>query len=398
MILSLELRTLATKGPIMHTSGMKRYSSIIEISDGSLQYRWDCGSGKNVIRIRQIRINDGWWHSVIVTRSQDCSAEIIVDNKFKSRGKARVLRNEVNLDTESIIFGAQLKRGTVKEGFNGCFRHIVINSQSLHPSIAMFSNVQTGCEIYTTRLCQATSCSNGGICKPLPDEDDYECACPPNTTGRYCEKIISDVISAKGEFRIWQVLIACGIIIILILFALSLVCLIKKRKTKARERRELMNGSCTYNKVGEDLDPAKCDQLELTVCQPPPIPQRPSSYTPSEVGSTLVPNALGVVERVNNYSNDAIEERNSKRPRGLQPKGSYPIVDKNNLNISFDDENMKKAQNKELSSSGGQSSFDAQSEGPSKYKNIHEKERKLKSLNTRINKRQYFLSVYFLNL
>ncbi|CAD5114918.1 DgyrCDS3952 [Dimorphilus gyrociliatus] len=367
MILSLELRTLATKGPIMHTSGTKLYSSIIEISDGCIQYRWDCGSGRNIIRIQQQPISDGWWHSVIVRRNQDCSAEIIIDNKYKSRGKAGVLRNDVNLEAETIIFGAQLRRGTVKSGFEGCLRHIVMNSQPLHPSIAMFSNVQAGCGISSASLCQSSYCSNGGICKPIPEESNYKCLCPPNTTGRACEKVISDVISAKGEFRIWQVLIACGIIIILILFALSLVCLIKKRKTKARERRELMNGSCTYNKVGEDLDPAKCDHLELTVChQPPPIPQRPSSYTPSDVGSTLVPNALGVVERANNYSNDAIEERNSKRPRGLQAKGTYPIVDKNNLNISFDDENMKKAQNKELSSSGGQSSFDVQSEGPSK--------------------------------
>ncbi|XP_068756247.1 EGF-like repeat and discoidin I-like domain-containing protein 3 [Montipora capricornis] len=37
--------------------------------------------------------------------------------------------------------------------------------------------------------CESSPCHAGGICRPLYNENDYECDCPDDTSGKYCQPV-----------------------------------------------------------------------------------------------------------------------------------------------------------------------------------------------------------------
>ena len=76
------------------------------MSDGMLQYRFDCGSGPGLVRLDSIRIDDGHWHSVSVDRRGN-RAEIEVDGMFTSRSSAPGTNDVLNLDTNIVFVGAE---------------------------------------------------------------------------------------------------------------------------------------------------------------------------------------------------------------------------------------------------------------------------------------------------
>jgi Notch-like protein len=48
------------------------------------------------------------------------------------------------------------------------------------------------CELsQTPDLCRFSPCLNGGFCYPV-GRDNTACACPPHTTGRYCEQDLNE--------------------------------------------------------------------------------------------------------------------------------------------------------------------------------------------------------------
>nr|XP_023650447.1 protein crumbs homolog 1 [Paramormyrops kingsleyae] len=79
--------------------------------------------------------------------------------------------------------------------FKGCIQDLRVNSKHLqfYPvgtpissyTLDTIVNVTRGCT--SDNICNKKPCHNGGMCHPL--WDDFSCTCPPNATGRSCERV-----------------------------------------------------------------------------------------------------------------------------------------------------------------------------------------------------------------
>ncbi|XP_046644672.1 fat-like cadherin-related tumor suppressor homolog isoform X5 [Daphnia pulicaria] len=214
LLLTLRFRTVHPTGNVMFASGRIDYS-ILEIVNGEVQYRFDCGSGEGLVRVTGLNVNDGAWHDIRLERHGRV-AELTVDGSYRSQGEAPGVNDILNLEpiSDYVFFGAEVRTlDDVRMGFVGCLdeirfndnllpQHLPSNSpasslNSLNPNSASqsvmlkrFTNVEFVCRVPLERpgVCGTQPCMNGGTCTEMVGVlPGYQCTCRPRFMGSRCE-------------------------------------------------------------------------------------------------------------------------------------------------------------------------------------------------------------------
>ncbi|XP_068085238.1 fat-like cadherin-related tumor suppressor homolog [Anabrus simplex] len=204
MSLSLRIRTMQPTGNLMYAAGKVDYN-ILEVVNGVVQYRFDLGSGEGMVRVSSVYVSDGQWHEVRLERESN-SAKVTVDGKHVAHGSAPGINDVLNLQSDDLYLGAEVRQhptilgfDDVQRGFFGCMDDVRIARVSvpLHMSgtnsvavLKRFANVEFSCDpsliLIPPGVCGSQPCLNGGTCKGV-GADSYECACYPRFTGSSCE-------------------------------------------------------------------------------------------------------------------------------------------------------------------------------------------------------------------
>ncbi|KAK2918784.1 protocadherin Fat 1a isoform X2 [Channa argus] len=208
MKLSLRLRTFSSHATIMYAKGTDY--SILEIVNGRLQYKFDCGSGPGLVSVHSAQVNDGEWHSVSLEVDGNY-AKLVLDRVHTASGTAPGTLRTLNLDN-SIYFGGHVRQHTsarigrslpVTNGLRGCLEAIALNGQDLplntnahwaHAVLEDIVDVTPGCALAPAESCSSNPCTNGGSCTSLPN-GGYFCKCPASFMGTHCEIGISPCAS-----------------------------------------------------------------------------------------------------------------------------------------------------------------------------------------------------------
>lgn len=202
--LSLRIRTVQPTGSLMYASGKVDYN-ILEVANGVVQYRFDLGSGEGLVRVSSVYVSDGQWHEVLLERKKN-SAKVVVDGKHLAHGSAPGGNDILNLQSDDLYLGAEVRQHPsilgfedVQRGFVGCMDDMRIAKISvpLHMSgassvavLKRFANVEFSCDpgiiLAPPGICGSQPCQNGGTCKESRG-DNYECQCHGRFTGVACE-------------------------------------------------------------------------------------------------------------------------------------------------------------------------------------------------------------------
>ncbi|XP_043918442.1 protocadherin Fat 1 [Protopterus annectens] len=198
MKLSLHLRTFSAHAVVMYARGTDY--SILEIHNGRLQYKFDCGSGPGIVSVQSIQVSDGQWHSVSLEVDGNY-ARLVLDRLHMASGKAPGTLRTLNLDNY-IYFGGHIRQQgrrhgrspQVSNGFRGCLDSIVLNGHKLpfnnkpmgYAYLEESVDVSPGCSVTPMVGCLGSPCQNGGTCTPL-HLGGYYCKCTPLFLGTHCE-------------------------------------------------------------------------------------------------------------------------------------------------------------------------------------------------------------------
>ena len=197
--LSFYIKTRHPVGTIYHTEGVVDYS-YLEVINGFVQFRWDCGSGEGVVRVTNQKVSNNKWHLINLTR-EGTVAVLSVDG-VKSSGISPGENDVLNIDFNHIIFGAKISPnndGNVIEGFVGCLDQITFDNRALSfvvknselsstISLKRLMNVDYICpdSLPLPGLCSSHPCKNGGTCLEL-SKTKFKCTCLVRFTGPQCE-------------------------------------------------------------------------------------------------------------------------------------------------------------------------------------------------------------------
>ncbi|XP_046394541.1 fat-like cadherin-related tumor suppressor homolog isoform X2 [Ischnura elegans] len=208
--LSLRIRTVQPTGNLMFAEGKVDYNAL-EVVNGMVQYRFDLGSGEGMVRVSSIYVSDGRWHEVCLER-EGSNAHIAVDGRHVAHGAAPGANDYLNLQSEDIFFGAEIRRHPTvlgfqdtQRGFSGCMDDIRLDGipVPLHMSgggmgaggsvalLRQFANVEFRCEGQMTPPgpCGSQPCLNGGTCEEFLADGlpTHRCLCYGRFVGPACE-------------------------------------------------------------------------------------------------------------------------------------------------------------------------------------------------------------------
>ncbi|KAK6173109.1 hypothetical protein SNE40_016628 [Patella caerulea] len=164
--------------------------------------------------------------------------------------------------------------------------------------------------------CIVNPCENGGTC--INRGEDYECSCTRDRAGHHCEEIITISSSIKISLHLIYIFIAIAVAVILFVVIVVIICCVCKRRRRKNRRRcgrsspgetvRMLDDKRSNKKLsGEDI------RMNRYPSSPPPVPDRPVSYTPSNHDSM---NTLNNFDTVGNYGSAA---------DGLQRMGLHNI-------------------------------------------------------------------------
>uniref|UniRef100_A0A452U7E0 FAT atypical cadherin 1 n=1 Tax=Ursus maritimus TaxID=29073 RepID=A0A452U7E0_URSMA len=202
MKLTMRLRTYSAHAVVMYARGTDY--SILEIHNGRLQYKFDCGSGPGIVSVQSIQVHDGLWHAVSLEVNGNY-ARLVLDQVHTASGTAPGTLKTLNLDNH-VFFGGHIRQQggrhgrspQVGNGFRGCMDSIYLNGQELplnnkprsYAHIEEWVDVSPGCFLTATEDCSSSPCQNGGVCHPSPT-GGYYCKCSALYIGTYCELSIN---------------------------------------------------------------------------------------------------------------------------------------------------------------------------------------------------------------
>ncbi|XP_072569941.1 pikachurin isoform X1 [Paramormyrops kingsleyae] len=158
----------------------------VTLADGSLEFRFDCGSGPAILRSKE-PISIFGWHELRVSRTAK-SGILQVDNQIPIEGIAEGAFTQINCNTPLYVGGVPNYISTkssacVLRPFSGSIQKILLNDHVLH----LTQGAAVGVNVENARHpCIDNPCANGGTCRPRWDE--YECDCPLGYDGRHCQK------------------------------------------------------------------------------------------------------------------------------------------------------------------------------------------------------------------
>ncbi|KAJ8000877.1 hypothetical protein DPEC_G00184960 [Dallia pectoralis] len=216
MKLSLRLRTFSSHATVMYAKGTDY--SILEIVNGRLQYKFDCGSGPGIVSIHSTQVNDGDWHTVSLEVDGNY-AKLVLDRVHAASGTAPGTLRTLNLDN-SVYFGGHVRQHAaasssssaagrhgrslpVTSGLRGCVEAITLNGLELplntkarrsHALLEDIVGVAPGCSLAPADGCSGNPCANGGSCSSLA-HGGYFCKCAASFMGTQCEIGVSPCVS-----------------------------------------------------------------------------------------------------------------------------------------------------------------------------------------------------------
>ena len=85
---------------------------------GSLQLRYDFGSGAGVVSLDWFLVNDAKWHHVTVERQGNHATVILDRGRHRASGKSPGKMRILNLDDDSIYFGAKFVTSKYRRDIN----------------------------------------------------------------------------------------------------------------------------------------------------------------------------------------------------------------------------------------------------------------------------------------
>ncbi|XP_033097614.1 protocadherin Fat 1-like isoform X2 [Anneissia japonica] len=188
---SSSVRTIQPDGILMYGDGDEDFS-VLEVKDGYLQYRFDCGSGEGLLKISSPKINDGLWHDVSVSRDNN-EATLTLDGKHTVSGTARGQNKDLNIDRITVggKVGSDRKRRerdttVVTNGFRGCMDGVNLNGEQLTASGDSEDSDNIGeCPEDFPLHCDSNPCQNQGQCNKLTYS--FECICLTGWHGPQCQ-------------------------------------------------------------------------------------------------------------------------------------------------------------------------------------------------------------------
>ncbi|XP_046380464.2 protocadherin Fat 1-like isoform X3 [Haliotis rufescens] len=199
LTLSLWIRTRQLNANLMNTRGIADYS-VLEITDGKLQYKFDCGSGEGLVTI-PVAVNDGTWHKINVERNGRI-AEMELDMEYKAMSTAPGTNEILNLNTDQIYFGAEVnwheQYQAISHGFEGCMKDIRIFDMPLLFSGSnkvtkdqLFERIDFNCKEDPWKnpppnICSSHPCMHDGTCV-YSGLNSFTCQCKARYLGSKCE-------------------------------------------------------------------------------------------------------------------------------------------------------------------------------------------------------------------
>ncbi|KAJ1210310.1 hypothetical protein NDU88_005676 [Pleurodeles waltl] len=164
----------------------------INMVDGFVEFRFDCGSGTAAIRSAE-PISLGQWHELRVSRTAK-NGILQVDREKPTEGMAEGAFTQIKCNTDIFVGGVPdydsvKKNSGVGKPFSGSIQKIILNDRTIHlkQGLAFGVNLDN-----TVHPCANVPCANGGSCRPK--RDSYECDCPLGFDGKHCQKVITEAI------------------------------------------------------------------------------------------------------------------------------------------------------------------------------------------------------------
>jgi hypothetical protein len=191
MFASIEIvfRTASPDGLLLYngyaTDGTGDFISLA-VRNGSLEYRYDLGTGPAIIRSSEpITLND--WHVARLTRNGR-HGSLQVDRQLPVNGSSSGAFTQLTLTLDLFVGGHRnfdevARNAEVDKSFTGCIQKLVINERV----VKLVTDALTGVNVAdcSQHPCSDRPCQNGGLCIPLGSS--YRCRCPVGFDSINCE-------------------------------------------------------------------------------------------------------------------------------------------------------------------------------------------------------------------
>ncbi|XP_075040327.1 pikachurin isoform X2 [Mixophyes fleayi] len=164
----------------------------INMVNGYVVFRFDCGSGTAVIRSEK-PVSLGQWHELRVSRTAK-NGLLQVDNQGQVEGMSEGGFTQIKCNPAIYIGGVPdydmvKKNSGVLRPFTGSIQKLILNDRIVNLVHGLNSGVNL---VNAAHPCANVPCANGGSCRPK--HDSYECDCPLGFDGRNCQKVITEAI------------------------------------------------------------------------------------------------------------------------------------------------------------------------------------------------------------
>ncbi|XP_010780370.1 pikachurin [Notothenia coriiceps] len=158
----------------------------INLVDGYVEFRFDCGSGGATIRSDE-QISLDKWHELRVSRTAK-SGILQVDSQRPIEGITEGAFTQINCSSPLYIGGVpeydKTKRASgVIKPFTGIIQKLILNDRTIPIITGSAGGVNVA---NSAHPCVESPCANGGSCRPK--WDGYECDCPLGYDGKHCQK------------------------------------------------------------------------------------------------------------------------------------------------------------------------------------------------------------------
>ncbi|XP_027198561.2 pikachurin-like [Dermatophagoides pteronyssinus] len=162
----------------------------IIITQGFIEFRFDCGMGEGIIRSDMPIILNSW-NTINIFRDGR-NAWMQLNQGQQIFGHSKGLFSRITFRLETFLGGSpnisQIRnRINVNKGLIGCVRQLMINDRQYDLYIDTIDGIDI--DQCNSDACNHVTCLNGGHCT-VNDNNDKQCICPLGYTGEFCEQQI----------------------------------------------------------------------------------------------------------------------------------------------------------------------------------------------------------------